>query len=82
MRDTTIKEQKSISSHIESFSSKTGVSFYDKPTLYNKLEDLITEIDDAMKDDLHLVSVDMSDGRVYEYLRDIKWKLENILSSE
>ena len=82
MRDATIEEQKSISSHIESISSKTGVSFYDKPTLYNKLEDLITEIDDAMKDELYLVSIYMYDGRVYEHLRDIKWKLENILSSE
>lgn len=82
MRDATIEEQKSISSHIESISSKTGVSFYDKSILVKKIEKLISEIDQNIQDDLYLISVDMSDGRAYEYLRDIKWKLENILSSE
>lgn len=47
-----------------------------------EIENLIKEIEEQMQNDLYLVSVDMSDGRAYEYLRDIKWKLENILSSE
>ena len=82
MRDATIKEQESIASHIESVSSKTGFNSFDKLTLVKKIENLINEIDQNMQDDLYLISVDMSDGRAYEYLRDIKWKLENILSSE
>lgn len=82
MRDATIKEQESIASHIESASSKTGFNFFDKLTLVKKIENLINEIDQDMQDDLYLISVDMSDGRAYAYLRDIKWKLENILSSE
>ncbi len=47
-----------------------------------EIENLIKEIEEQMQNDLYLASVDMSDGRAYEYLRDIKWKLENILSSE
>lgn len=82
MRDATIEEQKYVSSNIESISSKTGFNFFDKLTLVKKIENLINEIDQNMQDDLYLISVDMSDGRAYEYLRDIKWKLENILSSE
>lgn len=82
MRDATIEEQKYVSSNIESISSKTGVNFFGKSTLVEKIENLIDEIDQNMQDDLYLISVDMSNDRVYEYLRDIKWKLENILSSE
>lgn len=82
MRDATIEEQKYVSSNIESISSKTGFNFFDKLTLVKKIENLINEIDQNMQDDLYLISIDMSDGRAYEYLRDIKWKLENILSSE
>lgn len=54
----------------------------DATMLVKKIENLINEIDQNMQNDLYLISVDMSDGRAYEYLRDIKWKLENILSSE
>ena len=82
MRDATIEGQKYVSSNIESISSKTGVNCFGKSTLVEKIENLIDEIDQNMQDDLYLISVDMSNGRVYEYLRDIKWKLENILSSE